>query len=283
MASFWARRSIVIDEIIQWAEHEKHVRAVILTGSRATNKHDELSDYDLALLCTDIDSLTYNDAWLSKIGRVWVCVHEKICIQEKEFPCRLVIFEKGIKVDFSFYPVKVLKDITNVLFQSDYKVLLDKEAMIISMPFLCKEVSVVVKPTLEQFLTIINEFWFEAYHVAVYLKRGDLWSAQFRLNGIHHQFLLKMIEWDELSKTDWKGFLPELGKKMQSWVSKDTWNALHQSFAKFDEKDTWNALENTASLFRTLAHQAAAQLDYNYPNEVDKHISKFINELRGNL
>ena len=112
----------MIDEILRWAKDEKHIQAVILTGSRATNKHDELSDYDLVLLCTDIDSFTCNDVWLSKIRKVWVCVHEKICIQEKEFPSRLVIFEKGIKVDFSFYPVKVLKDIANVLFQSDYKI-----------------------------------------------------------------------------------------------------------------------------------------------------------------
>ena len=273
----------MIDEILQWAKNETHIWAVILTGSRATNKHDELSDYDLALLCTDTDSFTCNDAWLSQIRKIWVCVHEKISIQEKELPSRLVIFEKGIKVDFSFYPIEVFKDNYSVLFQSDHKVLLDKEAMVISMPFLNKEVLVAIKPTPDLFLTIINEFWFEVYHVAVYLRRGDLWSAQFRLNGLHHQFLLKMIEWDELSKTDWKGFLPELGKKMQSWVSKDTWAALRQSFAQFDERDTWNALENTANLFKTLAHQTAAQLGYNYPNEVDSHISKFINELRGKL
>lgn len=273
----------MINEILQWAKYEKHIRAVILTGSRAKNKHDELSDYDLALFCTDIDSYTCDDAWLSKIGKVWVCVHEKVCIKEKEFLSRLVIFEKGIKVDFSFYPIEILKDISSILFQSGYKILLDKEEMAISMLALNEEVSVAVKPNREQFLTIINEFWFEAYHVAMYLRRGDLWSAQFRLNGLHHQFLLRMIEWNELSKTDWKGIFPELGKGMQSWVSKETWEALHRSFARFDEKDSWNALENTTSLFRILAHQTAAHLLYNYPNEVDNHISKFINELRGEL
>lgn len=273
----------MINKILQWAKHEKHIRAVILTGSRATNKHDELSDYDLALFCTDIDSFTCDDAWLSKIGMVWVCVHEKVCIKEKEFPSRLVIFEKGIKVDFSFYPIESLKDISDILFQNGYKILLDKEMMAKSMPSLNEETLVAVKPNSEEFLTIIHEFWFEAYHVAVYLRRGDLWSAQFRLSGLHHQFLLKMIEWNELSKTDWRGILPELGKRMQLWVSKDTWDALHQCFAHFDEKDSWNAIENTTSLFRILAHQAATQLSYNYPNEVDSHISKFINELKGEL
>jgi len=89
-----------------------------------------------------------------------------------------------------------------------------------------------------------------------------------------------MIEWNESSKTNWKDTLPELGKKMHSWVSKDTWDALYRSFAHFDEKDSWNALENTMNLFRILAHQTATFLNYDYPHEVDNHISKFINELR---
>lgn len=271
----------MINEILKWAKQEKSIRTVILAGSRAVNKHDELSDYDLALFCTDIDGFTCDDAWFSKIGKVWICVHEKICINEKEYPSRLVIFEKGIKIDFSFYPIQILKDITGLPFQNGYKALLDKENTVISIPSFIEEASEAIKPSHKQFLIIINEFWFEAYHVAVYLKRSDLWSAQFRLNGLHHQFLLRMIEWNELSKTDWKGILPELGKRMQSWVSKDTWDALHRSFAHFDEKDSWNALENTTSLFRILAHQTAAYLGYDYPHEVDSHISKFINELRG--
>lgn len=271
----------MINKILRWAKHEKSIRTVILTGSRATDKYDELSDYDLALFCTDFDAFICDDTWLSKIGQVWVCVYEKICIKEKEFPSRLVIFEKGIKVDFSFYPVQVLKDISGLPFQSGYKVLLDKENTVISIPSFNEEASGAIKPSHKQFLTIINEFWFEAYHVAVYLRRGDLWSAQFRLKGLHHQFLLKIIEWNELSKTDWKGTLPELGKKMQSWASKDTWEALHRSFAHFDEKDSWNALESTTNLFRLLAHQTAAHLGYDYPSEVDSHISKFINKLRG--
>lgn len=278
-----SRKGVMIDEILHWANYEKPIRAVVLTGSRAVDKHDEFSDYDLALFCTDIDTITCDDEWLSKIGKIWVCVHEKIYIKDKEFPSRLVIFEKGIKVDFSFYPIEVLKDLSSLSFQSGYRVLLDKERMVISIPSLNENVSVNIKPSRERFSTIINEFWFEAYHVAVYLKRGDLWSAQFRLNGLHHQCLLKMIEWNELSKTDWKGIFPELGKRMQSWVSKDTWDALHRSFAHFDEKDSWNALENTTNLFRVLANQTAAHLGYNYLNEVDSHISKFINELRGKL
>lgn len=268
----------MINKILQWANQEKLIRAVILTGSRAVDRHDELSDYDLALFCTDIDAFTCDDEWLSKIGKVWVCVHEKICIKDKEFPSRLVIFENGIKVDFSFYPIGVLEDISTILFRNGYKVLLDKNGM--AMPS-NEESPGTVKPNCEQFLTIINEFWFEAYHVAVYLRRGDLWSAQFRLNGLHQQFLLKMIEWNELSKTDWKGTLSELGKQMQSWASKDTWDALHRSFAHFDEKDSWNALDSTTGLFRILAHQTTAHLGYDYPHQVDSYISKFINKLRG--
>jgi aminoglycoside 6-adenylyltransferase len=275
------KKGIMINQILQWAKDEKHIRAVILTGSRAENKYDELSDYDLLLFCSDIDSFTFDDIWLSKIGKIWVCVHEKIRLKEKEFPSRLAIFEKGIKIDFSFYPIELLKDGAYASSPNVYRVLLDKDRMITSMPSTNEAVPGTLKPNRDEFLRIIKEFWFEAYHVAVYLKRGDLWSAQFRLSGLHHQFLLRMIEWNELSKTDWKSFLPGLGKKMELWVTKETWNALHRSFAHFDEKDTWNALENTTNLFKVLAQKTAAYLGYSYPYEVDSHISKFINRVRG--
>jgi len=274
----------MINEVLQWAEKEKPVRAVILVGSRAQNKHDALSDYDLQLFCDNIDALTRNDAWLSKIGKIWVCVHEKVRHHGKDFPSRLVIFDKGVKIDFAFYPVEALKEIASAPslvaeYNRGYKVLLDKDQLTTTMPAPNPKFRHEVKPNQQEFLTVVNEFWFEAYHVAVYLKRGDLWSAHFRLSGLHHQFLLKMIEWNELSKIDWKDSLPAFGKRMQLWVSPKTRDALHRSFAHFDEEVSWNALKNIMALFRHLSCETAQLIGYSYPRDVDDNISDFINQL----
>lgn len=137
------------------------------------------------------------------------------------------------------------------------------------------------KPSEHEFLTAVKEFWFEAYHVAVYLKRGDLWSAKVRSSGIHDHFLLKMIEWNELSKLNWNTAIRPMGKWMQSWVSQDTWNALHQIFAHFNEQDSWSFLLNTIALFRKLSIETAKKLGFSYPQDIDKNFSDFIFNLQG--
>lgn len=90
-----------------------------------------------------------------------------------------------------------------------------------------------------------------------------------------------MIEWNELSRIGWKSSIPALGKRMQSWVSKDTWDILSRSIAHLNEKDSWSALETTMALFRKLTHETARELGYSYPGDIDGNISKFINKLRG--
>lgn len=41
-----------IQTAINWATKEESIRSVILVGSRATDKYDPLSDYDLSIFCT---------------------------------------------------------------------------------------------------------------------------------------------------------------------------------------------------------------------------------------
>ncbi|MBD3231473.1 hypothetical protein GF322_02305 [Candidatus Dependentiae bacterium] len=67
--------------------------------------------------------------------------------------------------------------------------------------------------TMKEFYECIDDFWFEVYHVAIYLARQDLWLAKFRDNDIK-RFLLKMIEWNEGSKHNWNYETNSLGKRM---------------------------------------------------------------------
>ena len=93
------------EKIVTWAKAEKEIKVLILTGSRARDEEvDELSDYDYSIFCSSYETYVKNDEWLKSIGKVWVCVHEKKEIEGRIFPTRLVIFEGGIKVDFSFLP-----------------------------------------------------------------------------------------------------------------------------------------------------------------------------------
>src|ERR1700722_1167109 len=175
----------MLEKILEWGKKEEAVKALILLGSRAGRQPiDHFSDYDLSVFCDTDEFYTGSESWLSQFGNVWVCIKEKVLYKSKTFPSRLVIFKGGIKVDFSFLSLDVLDEIAQSSALPDnynlgYKILLDKDdraARMLPPQFEVKA----IKPSEQEFHEVVKEFWFEIYHVGVYLKRGDLWSMKFR-------------------------------------------------------------------------------------------------------
>lgn len=271
----------ILDRIIEWANKEKTIRTIILEGSHAAGIADRFSDYDLVLFCTSFDPYIKDEKWLSCIGNVWVCVHEKLERGNKMFPTRLVIFEGGAKVDFSFYTMDVLHGLVSAkslpdAYNRGYSTLIDKDSLAASMAKPTSTESPAVPPSEAEFLRVVNEFWFEVYHVAKYLKREDLWSVKGRSHSIYDNFLLKMIEWHEEAIRNLASRMPPLGKRMQSWVSAETWCDLQRIFAHFDRHDSCLCLKHTAELFRRLAVDVSKRLGFAYPQDVDRNISNFV-------
>lgn len=274
-----------LQKIIRWGEEEDAIKALLLQGSRAGNAgFDRFADYDISVFCTSPSAFTDAESWLLQIGDVWVCVKEKICIGSNTFHTRLVIFSGGIKVDFSFLPLQVLNDMKDRLsedYDRGYRVLLDKGNLTKALKKPSFKGPPAVPPSEQEYLRINDEFWFEAYHVAIYLKRNDLWSVKFRANAMH-EFLLQMIQWHAEAQKDWKEKSQPLGKNMRSWVDPETWNALEGVFARFDVQDSWRALFSTSDLFRRLSVDVARHLGYDYPSSIDKNMSEFIVTLSEN-
>lgn len=271
--------------IISWANQEDAIRALILTGSRAGKQNpDSLADYDLSVFCDSYESYVNSDEWIASLGNVWVWIPEKLSFNDKTFPTRLVIYEEGVKVDFAFFTMDIFEDLCRkdplpAEYDRGYKILLDKEGTTKTMAKPAFKGFKQSKPSEEEFLGIINEFWFEVHHVAKYLKREDLWSVKFRSGAIHDNYLLKMIRWNEQAKHDWNLETNPIGKRMQSWVDEKTWNALQGVFAHFDSKDGQQCLMNLMTLFRDLSLETANLIGYRYPQKLDKNISEFVEKL----
>jgi aminoglycoside 6-adenylyltransferase len=274
----------MLEKIVKWGKKEDAVRALILLGSRAGRQPiDHFSDYDLFVFCDTDESYTRSESWLTQFGNVWVCVKEKIFCKGKIFPSRLVIFEGGIKVDFCFLSLDVLDEIVQSSDLPDdynfgYKILLDKDdsaARMLPPQFEVKP----IKPSEQEFHQVVKEFWFEIYHVGVYLKRGDLWSVKFR-SWAAHSFLLRMIEWHAQAENDWRCSTPPTGKRMSSWVHKDLWKDLHVIFAHFDAEDSWKALFYTMELFKHLTAETAQSLRLSSMEELSEKMMGFITTLK---
>ena len=274
----------MLEKLMEWGKQEDAVRALILLGSRAGRQPvDAFSDYDLSVFCDANESYTGSDSWLTQFGNVLVSVKEKVVCKSQTFPSRLVIFEGGVKVDFSFLSIDVLDEITqNSSLPDDYilgyKILLDKDHRTSGMVPPQYELEA-VKPTEQEFHEVVKEFWFEVYHVGVYLKRKDLWSVKFR-SWAAHSFLLRMIEWHAQAENDWRCSTPPIGKRMSSWVNKDLLKDLHGIFAHFDAEDSWKALFNTMELFRRITAETAQSLRLSSMEELSENMMGFITTLK---
>ncbi|MDP1608531.1 MAG: aminoglycoside 6-adenylyltransferase [Chlamydiales bacterium] len=274
----------IIQKIVRWSENEAPIKALILQGSRAEKTPtDEFSDYDISVFCSSSKPYTETEEWLTQIGQVWVCVKEKIFFNQQTFPTRLVIFEGGIKVDFSFLSLDCLNQMIKGLLPDEYnrgyQILLDKDHMTQGLQKPIHKEPKGKKPSKEKFLRTIEEFWFEAYHVAIYLRREDLWSVKFR-SGAMNTFLLALIEWEAQSRNEWNGSVPPIGRRMASWTLPSVWKELQGVFAHFDVEDSWQTLLHTMALFRRLSIDLSHQLGLDYPEALDKNISRFIVKLR---
>jgi len=198
----------------------------------------------------------------------------------ENIPTRLVIFKGGFKVDFGFYPMEILKIMANNKlpneFNMGYKVLVDKDKLTSKIPPPDYEGFKEKQPKEREFHDLIKEFWFEVYHVAKYLWRQDLWSVQFRLNGIHQRILLKMICWNEAAKYEWNYTTHRIGKRLRDWISNDTFVDLHTVFPRFDVNEGWDAIKTTIALFQKLSHETAAILDYSDLTDLENNMGGFV-------
>jgi aminoglycoside 6-adenylyltransferase len=223
----------IFTQIIQWAKGEEPIRAMILVGSRAgIEPVDELADFDVAVFATNYQSYLQEDRWLHHFGQLWVYIPEQYEIDEIAesiiVPTRLAIYEDGVKVDFAFHPVSLLSKLE---WDRKSKIVLDKDGVTANLKY--SEQSVQQPISEQEFISLVNEFWFEAYHVAKYLKREELWLSKFR-DFSTKELLLQMIEWHEQAHHGWNYNTHYMGKHLKKWVDADIWKALHKTFGHFD-------------------------------------------------
>ena len=134
-------------------------------------------------------------------------------------------------------------------------------------------------PSPEELRTLVEEYWFEAYHVAKYLARDDLWPARFR-DWNTKQLLLKAIEWHARSRRGWELDTWHLGIRHREWAEPWVSERLPEAFGRADAADAWRALDASSELFRAVASETAARLGYPYPADVDRAIAGYIAHLR---
>jgi len=95
----------LLKRICTWAERQLDIRALVLTGSHARGQADDLSDLDLEFFTRAPERYVQSDRWMADIGTVGVYLPLQ---NDRGLPTRLVIFDNGLKADFTICPVAAL-------------------------------------------------------------------------------------------------------------------------------------------------------------------------------
>jgi aminoglycoside 6-adenylyltransferase len=270
----------LLDQILTWSEARPDIRVVVLTGStiRADGSADSTSDLDIELFTTEPE-LYVSKTWMAEIRPVWVQLGFEPG-DELDYRNRLTIFDGGRKVDFRVAPVAAMERMVSSgtldeVYERGYRVLLDKDGVsgALRAPTQPKR----RLPNEDEYQAVIEEFWFEAWHIPKYAVRGDLWVVKFR-DWTMKELLLRMLEWDALSR-DPATDVWYIGTKMKTWATPEQWSAVQEIFGRFDAGDSLRAMHATCSLFSEVARDVAGRLGFTYPESVESSIRGYIGQL----
>ena len=274
-------RHPLLEPVLAWARTEEAIRAVVITGSLARRdaSTDQWSDLDAQIITCDIRRYSADDSWLDALGDVWIRfpLHEDV-------PYRLVWFAGGIKVDFQFLTVESIHDMRECGSLSDeykrgYLVALDKDDLYRDLPPSPHLFPQPGAPSAEQVHSIINEFWFEAIHVAQFIRRREFWVVKFR-DWTMKSDLLQLLDWHARASANQEINTWLLGKRIHEWTDDATYKSITQIWSGWDALALWQGLLQQIELFRRLSIELSQALDYVYHDATYRQIEAYIRSLQ---
>ena len=269
-----------LDKVVRWARGEADIRAVVVTGSlaRADGSVDEYSDLDAQIITRDIKRLTRDDSWLDRLGEVWI----RFPLQQ-DAPYRLVWFAGGCKVDFQFIhrnDILAMRESGELSdeYQRGYRVALDKDGLYAELPPSPRVFPPPRPPSAREVAAATNEFWFEAIHVAQFIRRREFWVAKHR-DWTMKENLLRLLEWHARATGSGDVNTWLLGKRVLRWADADSVEAIQQIWSGWDAGEMWRALLAQLELFRRLSRELNTALGFDYSETKVLEIEHYIRHL----
>ena len=268
-----------IDRFLDWAKSQADVRAVVLVGSNSRRDHpaDEWSDIDIILIASAPQPYLDSTGWLVSFGVPLFSIVERTSTGETWV--RRVLFEDGLDADFIVLsPLNVRQNFPGIpvvieILQRGRQVLMDKDGLFSSWSAEASSRLVIQPPSPQEFLEVVNDFWFHTVWTAKKLKRGELWVATTCNNVYMKRLLLQMMEWHTQATQECKRDTWFDGRFIEKWASPQVVRELPKVIAHYDDDDVWRALKASMELFQQIASKTAEHWQYIYPvNQIEKVI-----------
>lgn len=279
----------IIERLVQWAEQQSLIRAMILTSSRAipNSSSDILSDYDVILIVSDILPYFESRNWLETFGSVLALYRDPLeSYLGYSKSAYVTQYENGLKIDFTLWSVEILQQIAAQPqlpdeFDAGYRVLLDKDRLTAGLKPPTYTAYIPTPPTEDKYQENVEAFYLEAIYVAKFLWRDDIVAAKYILDHfMKHEHLLPMLEWQIETNHQWSVKLGLYGQRLKKWLRADLWEELEKTYTGIGTEENWEALDKTISIFRKVAIEVGAQLGYVYLHDIDRRTISYLQKLK---
>lgn len=276
----------IIEKIISWASAHPDIRALILEGSMVSGQEtDELSDYDLNFYMLNPDVFAEHNEWLYQFDDVIVYQKPDFMYEQSHIPSRLVVYENSPRVDFSFWNVDILKKFVQKqhlpeFYKNGYGILLDKDGLASKLPEPTHDGYIISKPSKDELLKTIYDFWYEAYCVAKYLKRGSLFYAKMVENGYIKKFLFQMLLWHEAVNIEWgRNDIHLEGKNLEKKFNERIQHTLSRFFSVYSRDETLQSLQAMTDYYQKISYVVCEKIEIEYPKIKIENIKKYISKI----
>jgi len=275
--------SEILELIINTAQSDDRIRAVLLNGSRA-NPHtsrDIFQDFDIVYLVTEAASFHHDFNWIKRFGEIMILQLPDDMQDPPRSPSEgfayLMQFTDGNRIDLSIWPRDKLNERIK---DSLGLVLLDKDHLIPPLASPNERDYLPKPPTAKQFADCCNEFWWMCSYVATGLWRGQMTYAKYMLEPVLRDELMKMFCWYVGVQTKFTKNLGGFGKYLQKYLEPELWDMLMKTYADASVENTWDALEMMCRLFRNVALRVAEHFSFEYPEGDDHSVSAHLKYVR---
>ena len=278
------------EPLIAWGQQQDGVRAMVLTSSRAIPDNpdtDPYSDYDVILALRDVAPFHDSREWLAAFGTVLAMYRDPMYEEDGlQWSANVVQFEEGLKIDFSLWPVEMLRRVARQEtlppeFDAGYRVLLDKDGLTAGIRPPSYQGYLPQPPTEAHYHEEIENFFLCATYVAKYLLRDDVMAAKYLLDGeMKHENLRPILEWHIEIAHGWKVKPGNYGRRIKKWLRPDLWAGLESTYAGAGIEENWQALFRLMDLIHQVGTEVGQALGFTYPESIERRVRVYINRLK---
>jgi aminoglycoside 6-adenylyltransferase len=272
--------------ILDFAQHDTRVRAVLLNGSRANPniKPDLLQDFDIVFLVDDLESFTIDNSWTNIFGEQIISqlpdemtFGDENCNKEKISFTYLMLFKDSNRIDLTLFPKQKL--------QPDFKpdsltiLWLDKDNLFTSLPKSSDKDYHIQKPSEKDFADTCNEFWWVSTYVAKGLLRNEIIYAKESLETVVRPMLMKVLKWKVGIENNFGVSFGKSGKFLKSYLSDNLYKKLLLTYSNSETEENWKALFLMTEIFQETSDSIAEEFGFIVNKKEQQNTIAYLKEL----